>query len=101
VHFGLQDGPEIVTSNSLPFVFDRYSLQGTITEAELDAAVAGAEPAPVPLEPAFQQTAGVAGAASTGPVPASVSLGGPAGPQVTTHPLYLTVIAFPWGAAAP
>lgn len=70
LHFGIQDGPEILTSNSLPFVFDRYTLQGTITEAELDAV-------------------------STGPDPAPVALGEPAGAQVATHPLYLTVIGFP------
>jgi hypothetical protein len=70
LHFGIQDGPEIVSSNSLPFVFDRYTLQGTITEADLDAA-------------------------STGPDPAPVSLGGSVGVQDATHPLYLTVIGFP------
>jgi hypothetical protein len=70
LHFGLQDGPEILSSNSLPFVFDRYTLQGMISEKELDAA-------------------------STGPNPSPVSLGGAAGSQVATHPLYLTVIGFP------
>jgi hypothetical protein len=70
LHFGLQDGPDILTSNSLPFVFDRYTLHGTISEEDLDAA-------------------------STGPDPSPVSLGGPAGTQVASHPLYLTLIGFP------
>jgi Peptidase family M23 len=70
LHFGLQDGPDLLTSNSLPFVFDRYTLQGMIAEEDLDAA-------------------------STGPDPSPVSLEGPAGSQVATHPLYLTVIGFP------
>jgi hypothetical protein len=70
LHFGIQDGPEILTSNSLPFVFDRYTLQGMITEAQLDAV-------------------------STGPDPAPVSLGGSVAEQADTHPLYLTVIGFP------
>ena len=70
LHFGIQDGPEILTSNNLPFVFDRYTLQGIISEEDLDAA-------------------------STGPDPTPVSRGGPAGTQVAGHPLYLTVIGFP------
>jgi Peptidase family M23 len=70
LHFGLQDGPVILASNSLPFVFDRYTLQGMISEKDFDAA-------------------------STGPNPSPVSLGGPAGSEVATHPLYLTVIGFP------
>jgi hypothetical protein len=70
LHFGIQDGPDLLTSNSLPFVFDRYTLQGAISEAVLDAV-------------------------SASPDPSSVSLGGPAAPQLATHPLYLTVIGFP------
>ncbi|MGD9893295.1 MAG: M23 family metallopeptidase [Dehalococcoidia bacterium] len=70
LHFGLHDGPDILTSNSLPFVFDRYLLQGVITEEDLDSV-------------------------STGPDPSPVSLGKPATLQVATHPLYLTVIGFP------
>lgn len=70
LHFGLQDGPDLLTSNSLPFVFDRYTLQGMLSEKDLDTA-------------------------STPPNPLPVSLGGTAGSQVETHPLYLTVIGFP------
>jgi murein DD-endopeptidase MepM/ murein hydrolase activator NlpD len=70
LHFGLQDGPDILTSNSLPFVFDCYLLQGVIADEDLESA-------------------------STGPDPAPVSLGGPAAPQVATYPLYLTVTGFP------
>lgn len=69
LHFGLQDGPDLLTSNSLPFVFD-FTLQGMLTEQDLDTAATPPEPAPV--------------------APA-----GPAGPQVASHPLYLTVIDFP------
>jgi hypothetical protein len=48
----------------------RYTLQGTITEENLDAASAGPDPSPV-------------------------SLKGPSGAQTATHLLYLTVIGFP------
>ena len=70
LHFGIQDGTEILTSNSLPFVFDRYTLEGTITEEELDATAAM-------------------------PDGATVTPARPAGAQIATHPLYLTVIGFP------
>lgn len=30
LHFGLLDGPDIFTSRSLPFVFDRFTLAGTV-----------------------------------------------------------------------
>ncbi len=70
LHFGLQDGPDLLTSNSLPFVFDRYTLQGMLTPEDLDAV-------------------------ATPPDPSPVSPAGPNGPQTATHPLYLTVISFP------
>jgi murein DD-endopeptidase MepM/ murein hydrolase activator NlpD len=31
LHFGLSDGPDILTSNSLPFVLDRYQFVGVVT----------------------------------------------------------------------
>jgi hypothetical protein len=31
LHFGIQDGPKIVSSNSLPFEIDNFTLQGTIS----------------------------------------------------------------------
>lgn len=31
LHFSLQDGPNPLTSNSLPYVFDHYTLQGNVT----------------------------------------------------------------------
>jgi hypothetical protein len=70
LHFGLQDSADLLTSNSLPFVFDGYTLEGRITDQDLDAA-------------------------ATPPDPSPVSLDGPAEPQTNTYPLYLTVIAFP------
>lgn len=36
LHFGLGDGPEILTSNSVPFVIDSYTLVGNI---DLDSAI--------------------------------------------------------------
>jgi len=30
LHFQLSDGPDVLTANSLPFVFDRYTLAGTV-----------------------------------------------------------------------
>ena len=38
LHFQLSDGPEITTSNSLPFSLDSFSLVGTVDPAQLDAA---------------------------------------------------------------
>ena len=35
LHFQLSDGPEIATSSSLPFVFDRYTLAGTVNPEDL------------------------------------------------------------------
>ena len=34
LHFGIQDGPDILTSNSLPFEVDSYTVQGTATLSE-------------------------------------------------------------------
>ena len=38
LHFQLADGPEITTSNSLPFSLDSYWLAGVVDPAQLDAA---------------------------------------------------------------
>jgi murein DD-endopeptidase MepM/ murein hydrolase activator NlpD len=70
LHFGLQDSPDLLTSNSLPFVFESYTLEGSITDQDLDAVAAGPNPPPAALI-------------------------APSGPQVGTYPLYLTVIEFP------
>jgi hypothetical protein len=70
LHFGLQDSAAVLTSNSLPFVIDRYTVQGSITETELVAAF-------------------------TEPAPAPVSIVEPAGAQTATHPLYRSVISIP------
>jgi murein DD-endopeptidase MepM/ murein hydrolase activator NlpD len=38
LHFQLSDGPEITTSNSLPFSLDSYWLAGAVDPAQLGAA---------------------------------------------------------------
>ena len=48
LHFQLSDGPEITTSNSLPFALDSYRLAGTVDPAQLVAA-ADATGVPPPL----------------------------------------------------
>ena len=48
LHFQLSDGPEITTSNSLPFSLDSYWLAGTVDPAQLGAA-ADAKGLPPPL----------------------------------------------------
>jgi hypothetical protein len=48
LHFQLSDGPEITTSNSLPFALDSYWLAGSIDAAQLGAA-ADAQSVPLPL----------------------------------------------------
>jgi Peptidase family M23 len=40
LHFQLSDGPDALTSTSLPFVFDRYTLAGTLDLAAAEAALA-------------------------------------------------------------
>jgi hypothetical protein len=69
LHFGLQGGPDFLASNSLPFVFDRYTLTGAITEEDLDAVA----------EPDGH----------------AASIEGPGGPQSRTYQLYLSVADFP------
>jgi Peptidase family M23 len=48
LHFQLSDGPEITTSNSLPFSLDSYWLAGVVDPAQLSAAV-DAQGIPPPL----------------------------------------------------
>lgn len=48
LHFQLSDGPEITTSNSLPFALDSYWLGGTVDPAQVGAA-AEAKGVPPPL----------------------------------------------------
>ena len=33
LHFGIQDGPDVLTSNALPFEIDRFTLEGNLTPA--------------------------------------------------------------------
>lgn len=68
LHFGLQDGPDILTSNSLPFTFDRYRSAGMMTEQDLEMA------------------------SSSGAPPVTLRGGLPA--QERTYPLYLSVADF-------
>ncbi len=69
LHFQLSDGPDVVTSHSLPYVFDRYTLAGTVA-AE-----------------AF-------GAALTDPSAPAPAIAGPSQAQTNTYPLVLTVQDF-------
>jgi hypothetical protein len=70
LHFQLSDGPDILTANSLPFVFDRYTLAGTVDPMTAEAALGG-------------------GSAS------GLSLEGTPQAQTSTYPLYLSVADFP------
>jgi murein DD-endopeptidase MepM/ murein hydrolase activator NlpD len=67
LHFQLSDGPEITTSNSLPFVLDSYGLAGAVDPAALGDAT-DRQGAPPPLR-----------------------VIGPAHPQSNTYPLTYTV----------
>jgi hypothetical protein len=70
LHFQLADGPDVLTATSLPFVFDRYTLAGTINLQTAEAALAGTGGPGLSLEGAPQAQAG-------------------------TYPLYLDVADFP------
>ncbi len=70
LHFQLSDGPDVLASTSLPFVFDRYTLAGTVdAEAFVAALIDPSAPAP--------------------------PIVGPSSTQIDTHPLVLTVQDFP------
>jgi len=43
LHFGLIDGPNPLTANSVPMVIDRYSLTGSVDPASLFAALGDPE----------------------------------------------------------
>jgi Peptidase family M23 len=69
LHFQLSDGPEITTSNSLPFSLDSYSLAGAVDPGQLGAVTDGkGVPPPLPVS-------------------------GPGRRQSNTYPLTYTVIA--------
>jgi hypothetical protein len=70
LHFGLSDGPEITSSNSLPFVVDSYQFAGMIGPTALS-------------DPAKQ-----AGGSPT------LTVTGPAAPQTDTYPLVYSVADF-------
>jgi hypothetical protein len=76
LHFQLSDGPDPLTSNSLPFVFDRYTLVGKAT-----AAPAGEDA----LEPMAAAPA----------APVQVPIEGTPNAQTSTYPLTDTVQDFP------
>jgi murein DD-endopeptidase MepM/ murein hydrolase activator NlpD len=80
LHFQLSDGPDVVTSNSLPFVFDHYTLAGAI---DPQAAVAALVPPP----------AGEDGVMIEG-APA-IPLEGAPEAQAGTYPLWPGVADFP------
>jgi murein DD-endopeptidase MepM/ murein hydrolase activator NlpD len=65
LHFQLSDSPDVLTSSSLPFVFDRYTLVGTVDAAESEA----------PSSPVLR-------------------VGGPPRAQTSTYPLVYTVQDF-------
>ena len=69
LHLVITDRPEFISSSSLPFVIDRYTLQGNITPEDFEEAFSGPQVLPLPV---------------TGP---------PQG-QARTHPLYLSVSKF-------
>jgi hypothetical protein len=69
LHFQLSDGPDIVTSNSLPFVFDHYTLVGTVALEALVSAFLDPSAPPVTVQ-------------------------GPPQAQRATYPLTLTVQDF-------
>ena len=70
LHFQLADGPDVLTANSLPFVFDRYTLAGIVNPRTAEAALGGGSAPGLSLEGTPQAQAG-------------------------TYPLYLSVADFP------
>jgi len=47
LHFVITDRPQFISATSLPFVIDRYTLQGNITPENLVAALTAGQPIPV------------------------------------------------------
>jgi hypothetical protein len=71
LHFQLSDGPDLITSNSLPYVFDRYTLAGMVApEAWAAASASDTAPTGFPVTPMSEV-------------------------QTGTYPLLLTVIDIP------
>jgi murein DD-endopeptidase MepM/ murein hydrolase activator NlpD len=75
LHFQLSDGPVALTSDSVPFVFDRYTITGIVDVAAVEAASEAPEGA--------------------GEDVASVPINVASAPQAGTYPLALTVQEFP------
>jgi murein DD-endopeptidase MepM/ murein hydrolase activator NlpD len=67
LHFVITDRPQFISATSLPFVIDRYTLQGNVTPENLVAALTAGQPIPV---------------------------NGPPQAQSRTHPLVLSVSDF-------
>jgi hypothetical protein len=79
LHFQLSDGPDVATSSSLPFVFNHYTLAGTVDPATLpDIAVP------------FGEDGADIEVGATG-----VALQGTPQPQAATYPLFYAVADFP------
>ncbi|WP_439590761.1 M23 family metallopeptidase [Microbacterium sp.] len=71
LHFHLMDSPSPLGSNGIPFVYDTYELEGTISAAELDEKIAAGGPFAI-------DAAG-------------------AGSQTDLYPIWLTVTGYPEG----
>ena len=67
LHFVITDRPQFISSTSLPFVIDRYTLQGNVAPEDLIQALSSGQPIPVT---------------------------GPSQPESRTHPLVLSVSDF-------
>jgi hypothetical protein len=80
LHFQLSDGTDILTSNSLPFVFDRYTLAGAVDTQAADAALGP--------PPAGEDGPTIEGAKA-------IPLEGAPQAQAGTYPLYPGVADFP------
>jgi Peptidase family M23 len=80
LHFQLSDGPDLATSNSLPFVFDRYTLAGAI---DPQAATAALAPPPAGEDGEIIEST------------AAIPVEGTPQAQAGTYPLYPGVADFP------
>jgi murein DD-endopeptidase MepM/ murein hydrolase activator NlpD len=47
LHLVITDRPQFISATSLPFVIDRYTLQGDVTPEDLIAALSSGQPIPV------------------------------------------------------
>jgi hypothetical protein len=79
LHFQLSDGPDLATSNSLPFVLDRYTLAGAVDPATVTDVV----------PPAGEDGADIEAGG------AAMTVQGTPQPQVATYPLFFAVANFP------